>query len=80
MGRCDYFESECHNNGNCKQCLQGKNTGCDCCAGDEPVIYKDSDNCVFVDSKGELFVSVKGHIIRGHVDYCPKCGRKFEEG
>lgn len=53
-------------------------TGCDYCAGDEPVIYKDSDNCVFVDSKGELLVSVKGYIMRGHVDYCPKCGRKFE--
>ena len=52
--------------------------GCDCCVGDEPVIYVDSDNCVYVDSKGELLVSVKGQTIRGHVNYCPKCGHRFE--
>ncbi|MCD7996446.1 MAG: hypothetical protein LUH21_04345 [Clostridiales bacterium] len=52
---------------------------CNCCVGDEAIIYIDNDNCVFIDSKGELFVSVKGQIMRGHVDHCPKCGRKFEE-
>lgn len=52
--------------------------GCECCVGDEALYWKDDENNAFVDSKGEVFVTVKDHIIRFQVKCCPNCGHKFE--
>lgn len=51
--------------------------GCECCAGDTALFWKDEYNSAFVDSKGEIMVTVKDHIMRFKVPYCPNCGRKF---
>ena len=54
--------------------------GCDCCLGDEPIFKNNSNgDVVFIDGKRELFISIKGNILRAKVDYCPKCGRKFDK-
>lgn len=55
----------------------GINNECKYCMKDEPISYKDKDNCVFIDDKGELFIEVQGKVMRVKVDYCPKCGKKF---
>lgn len=52
--------------------------GCDCCNGNEALFYQDNENCAFVDSHGEIMVMVKDHVMRFKVDFCPKCGRKFD--
>ena len=49
--------------------------GCECCEGNNPLFYDDSDNCMFVNSVGELFIIVKGNSIKTRVKYCPNCGR-----
>lgn len=53
--------------------------GCGCCLGDEPLFWEDDENCAFVDSKGEVLVTVKDHIMRFKVKYCPNCGHEFEQ-
>lgn len=54
-------------------------TGCECCAGDEALYWKDNENNAFVDSKGEIMVTVKDHEMRFRVKCCPNCGRVFEQ-
>ena len=58
--------------------LTGNSDGCDCCMGDEALFWKDEYNNVFVDSQGEIMVTVKDNIMRFKVDFCPKCGKSFE--
>ena len=53
------------------------NHGCDCCQGDEALYYKDSENNAFVDSKGDVLVTVKGKTMRYKVKCCPNCGKEF---
>ena len=50
---------------------------CNYCQGDEAIVWKDDQNNAFIDSKGEMMVTAKDHILRFKVDYCPKCGRRF---
>lgn len=38
----------------------------------------DGQNNAFVDSKGEVLVTVKDKTMRFVVNCCPNCGRKFE--
>lgn len=51
--------------------------GCYCCLGDENLYWKDEENNAFVDSKGDILVTIKGMTMRYRVKYCPNCGRKF---
>lgn len=51
--------------------------GCDCCQGDEALYWVDNENNAFVDSNGDLLVSVKGKTIRFKVKHCSNCGREF---
>ena len=51
--------------------------GCMSCHGDEALFWKDEYNNVFIDSHGEIMVTVKNQTIRFKVDHCPKCGFKF---
>ena len=53
------------------------NAGCNCCDGDEAVYWQDNENNAFVDSKGEMMVTVKDKLIRFKAKYCPCCGKKF---
>lgn len=53
--------------------------GCECCIGDEALYWKDNENNAFVDSKGDVLVTVKDHMMRFKVKCCPNCGRKFEK-
>ena len=50
---------------------------CNYCNGDEAVFWKDNQNNVFVDSKGEMMVTANDQIIRFKVMRCPMCGRKL---
>ena len=52
--------------------------GCDRCLGDEAIYWQDNENNVFIDSKGEMMVTVKDKLIRFKTNYCPCCGKKFE--
>lgn len=58
--------------------MENKND-CNYCVGDDPIYYKDNDNCAFIDTRGELYMSISGKIARCKVEFCPKCGRKFDE-
>lgn len=51
--------------------------GCNCCQGDEALYWKDDENNAFVDSKGEMLVTVKGKEMRFKIKCCPNCGREF---
>lgn len=51
--------------------------GCNCCLGDESLYWMDNENNAFVDSKGEVMVTVKDRLMRFKVNYCPNCGKKF---
>ena len=51
--------------------------GCECCSGDEALYYKDGEHCAFVDSTGEIMVTVQNRIMRFKVNCCPNCGKKF---
>lgn len=51
--------------------------GCNCCEGDEALIYKDNEDCAFIDSQGEMMVVVKDKTIRFKVKRCPNCGKVF---
>jgi hypothetical protein len=50
---------------------------CECCNGDKALYWKDDENNAFVDSKGEMLITVKDKTIRYKVKYCPNCGNKF---
>lgn len=52
-------------------------SSCEYCEGNEPLYWKNNENNSFVDSKGEILVTVKDHTIRYKVKYCPNCGKKF---
>lgn len=54
-----------------------RNKGCDCCQGDEALYWADDENNAFVDSKGDMLVTIKGVTMRYRVKYCPNCGKKF---
>lgn len=51
--------------------------GCDCCQSDEALYWADDENNVFVDSKGDMMVTIKGMTMRYKVKCCPNCGKKF---
>lgn len=59
--------------------ITGNSDSCDCCMGDEALFWKDEYNNAFIDSKGEIMVTVKDNIMRFKVDFCPKCGKKFNK-
>lgn len=50
---------------------------CDYHDGDKAILWIDNENNAFIDSQGEIFVTVKDKTIRFKVDYCPMCGHKF---
>lgn len=79
MGYCDEIGKECEEKCTCIECLENnqKQIGCECCLGDEPLYWKDNGSNAFVDSKGEILVTVKDRIMRYKVKHCPNCGRKF---
>lgn len=54
-----------------------RNKGCDCCKGDEALWWDDEENNVFVDSKGDMLVTVKGKTVGFKVKCCPNCGKAF---
>lgn len=54
-------------------------SGCDCCEGDEALYWKDNEYNAFVDHRGNVLVTVKGHTMRFKVNRCPHCGRFFEK-
>lgn len=51
--------------------------GCECCCGDEALYYKDSENCAFIDSNGEMMMTANGRDFMFRVKYCPNCGKRF---
>ena len=51
--------------------------GRNCCNGDEALVYKDNEDCAFVDSHGEVMVVVNDKTMRFIVKRCPNCGRVF---
>lgn len=51
---------------------------CEYCQGDRALWYKDSNNCTFVDSHGEILALVNGAEIRFKVQHCPKCGQRLD--
>jgi len=58
--------------------LIDENADCDCCQGDEALYWADDENNAFVDSRGDVLVTVKGMTMRYKVKCCPNCGKKFE--
>lgn len=54
-----------------------ENASCECCQGDEALYWKDNENNAFVDSKGEMLVTVKGKEMRFKIKCCQNCGREF---
>lgn len=54
-----------------------QSSGCDCCQGDEALYWKDNENNAFVDSKGDMLVTVKDKTLRFKVKRCPNCGKEF---
>lgn len=57
--------------------LIDENVGCDCCQGDEALHWADDENNAFVDSRGDMLVTVQGKTMRFKVKSCPNCGKKF---
>ena len=45
--------------------------------GDEAIYWIDEDNNAFVDSFGEMLITVNGHETRIYVRYCPMCGKRL---
>ena len=56
-----------------------ENDGCDCCNGDEALFYQNGDSNAFIDSHGNVDVSIDGATMRFSVKYCPNCGREFNK-
>lgn len=50
---------------------------CNYCAGDEALHWKDSENNAFIDSDGEILVTVNGVSMNFKVPRCPMCGSIF---
>lgn len=59
--------------------IKEDNKKCECCGGDTPLYWKDKQNNAFIDSTGEVLVTVKDHSLRFKVKNCPNCGRKFSK-
>lgn len=51
---------------------------CNYCAGDEALYWKDGENNAFIDSYGEILVTVNGIPMKFKVPRCPMCGRIFD--
>lgn len=51
---------------------------CNCCHGDMALHYQNENNSVFIDSKGEMMVTVAGNTLRFNVERCPRCGHMFK--
>lgn len=64
------------NKEDCVKCEQ-EHIGCECCSGDVALYYRNNENNAFIDSKGEMLITVKDKTLRFSVKYCPNCGRKF---
>lgn len=54
-----------------------KEHNCPYCRGDEALFWHDSDKNAFIDSNGNMLITLDGHNVEFQVDYCPKCGRPF---
>lgn len=52
---------------------------CDCCNGDKPIYWQNDNNCTFVDNTGNMLVTAEGKSLEFKVQYCPVCGRKFDD-
>lgn len=46
--------------------------------GDEAIFWEDENNNAFVDSYGEMLLTVSGHEIQFRVTHCPMCGEKLK--
>lgn len=46
--------------------------------GDEAIFWEDENNNAFVDSHGEMLLTVNGHEIKFQVTHCPMCGEKLK--
>ena len=57
-------------------CYVGK-YGCECCLGEHHLYWKDDKNNAFVDSEGNVLVTVDDKELTFIVRYCPNCGKKF---
>lgn len=67
-----------HDAHNCSFAFHKDETnGCACCQGDEALFWIDGENNAFVDSGGEMLVTVQGKELRFSVICCPSCGMKF---
>ena len=58
----------------CPDPIFKRSIGCDCCEGDEALYWKDNEHNAFVDHRGDVLVTVKGHTMEFKVDRCPHCG------
>ena len=58
--------------------ILAENDGCSCCQGDEALLWIDEHNSVFIDSQGEIMVTVKDNVLRFKADFCPKCGKNLK--
>lgn len=50
---------------------------CPCHEGDEAVWWQNENYNAFIDSNGEMMVTINGYEKCFPVDCCPKCGKKF---
>lgn len=50
---------------------------CGCCHGDRAILWVDEYDNVFIDSKGEMAVTVNGATVTFKVNFCPMCGYRF---
>lgn len=58
--------------------LINEDSGCDCCQGDEDLYWDDDAYNAFVDSEGDMMVTVNGKEMQFRVKHCPNCGKIFE--
>lgn len=56
---------------------ESKGAGCECCNGDEALVYKDNINNAFVDDEGNMLVCAMDEDLEFKVKFCPNCGKKF---
>lgn len=62
----------------CKYAVcRGTAGGCECCGGDMALFWRDKENNAFIDSKGEILVTVRGQEMFFKVHRCPNCGYVF---
>lgn len=60
--------------------IENKQETCVCHTGDTPV-YSISDGTrgVFINDTGEMLCVIDNNVLRFNVQYCPVCGKKFEQ-